>query len=268
MQHITSRQHPIVARYRAARERKADADPILLDGIHLVREALDALHPLSDVVVAASALDHAEIRPLIARLARVHIDVRTAAPPVMAAISPVRSPSPIVALTMPPDLRGGAVYQRLFSGDRPLVVVGYNIQDPGNVGAIVRVAEAAGATGVDVGTASADPFGWKAVRASMGSVLRLPLAADTSRGLDAARKRGCRIVAMSAHDGRSMFDLDLRKPTAILIGSEGAGLPSGLAQAADEHVMIPMQSPVESLNAAVSAAVILYEARRQRTSPQ
>ena len=65
-----------------------------------------------------------------------------------------------------------------------------------------------------------------------------------------------------------MFDLDLRKPTAILIGSEGAGLPSGLAQAADEHVMIPMQSPVESLNAAVSAAVILYEARRQRTSPQ
>jgi len=265
VQHITSRQNPIVARYRAARERKAERDPILLDGVHLVREGLAALHPICDVVVAAGAVDRAEIRDLIGQLARNHVDVRTAAPAVMAALSPVRSPSPIVALTSAPELHGGAVYQRLFAGERPLVVVGYNIQDPGNVGAIVRVAEAAGATGFDVGTNSADPFGWKAVRASMGSVLRLPVAGDTHLGLDAARRRGCRIFALVPDGGRSPFDVDLRGPAAIVIGGEGAGLPAGLEDASDEKITIPMQPPVESLNAAVSAAVVLYEARRQRS---
>lgn len=265
MQRITSRQNPIVARYRAARERKADADPILLDGIHLVREALDARHPLRDVVVAAGAVERAEVAELIARLTRAHVDVRAAAPPVMGALSPVRSPSAIVALTPAPDLTGPAVYQRLFAGERPLVVVGYNIQDPGNVGAIIRVAEAAGATGVDVGTASADPFGWKAMRASMGSALRLPLGRDTNGALDAARRRGCRVFAMVPSGGDSPFEADLRGPTVILAGGEGGGLPAGLEKASDAHITIPMQTPVESLNAAVSVAVVLYEARRQRT---
>jgi TrmH family RNA methyltransferase len=266
VQHITSRKNPIVARYRAARDRKGECDPMLLDGVHLVREALDALYTLHDIVVAASAVDRPEIRTIIAQLPRVHLEAKTATPAVMAALSPVRSPSPIVALTTAPELRGGAVYRRLFAAERPLVVVGYNIQDPGNVGAIIRAAEAAGATGFDVGTASADPFGWKAVRASMGSVLRLPLAADTNEGIEAARRRGCRIFALVPEGGRPLFDMDFRGPTAIVIGSEGTGLPAGLEDATDEKITIPMQPPVESLNAAVSAAVVLYEARRQRSA--
>ena len=263
MQHITSRQNPIVARYRAARERKADTDPILLDGVHLVREALDANVPLRDVVVARDA-DRDEMRELLARLSHAHVELRTASPAVMSAISPVRSPSPVVALTDAPDLDGDAAVARLFERGTPLVVIGHGIQDPGNVGAIVRVAEAAGATGVVVGTASADPFGWKAVRASMGSVLRLPLAADTAAGLDAARRYGCRIIAMLPHEGKPIYEEDFRRPTAIVVGSEGAGLPAGLIDSADERATIPMQTPVESLNAAVTAAIVLYEARRQR----
>jgi RNA methyltransferase, TrmH family len=267
VQHITSRQNPIVARYRAARERKAETDPILLDGIHLVREALDANVPLRDVVVARDA-DREELRDLLVRLSRAHVELRSASPAVMSALSPVRSSSPIVALTDAPDLDGDAAVGRLFARGMPLVVVGHGIQDPGNVGAIVRVAEAAGATGVVVGTASADPFGWKAVRASMGSVLRLPIAGDTGEGLDAARRLGCRIFALVLEGGRSPFDVDLRGRAAIVIGGEGAGLPPGLESASDEKITIPMQPPVESLNVAVSAAVVLYEARRQRTSPQ
>jgi TrmH family RNA methyltransferase len=267
VQHITSRQNPIVARYRAARERKADTDPVLLDGIHLVREALDANVPLRDVVVARDS-DGNEMRDLLARLARARVELRSASSAVMSALSPVRSSSPVVALTDAPDLDGDAAVARLFERGLPLVVIGHCIQDPGNVGAIVRVAEAAGATGVVVGTASADPFGWKAVRASMGSVLRLPLAADTNQGLDAARHRGCRIFALVPEGGRSPFEVDLRGQTAIVIGGEGAGLPPGLEHASDEKITIPMQPPVGSLNVAVSAAVVLYEARRQRTNPQ
>jgi TrmH family RNA methyltransferase len=149
---------------------------------------------------------------------------------------------------------------------KPLVVVAIDVQDPGNLGAMVRVAEAGGATGVVVTGQSADPFGWKALRGSSGSALRLPIdvIADTGRALEEIRSRGCRVIATVPRDGRSFFDLDYTGPTAILIGAEGRGLPAPLVSAADERVTIPMQSPVESLNAAVAAALIVYEARRQR----
>ena len=101
----------------------------------------------------------------------------------------------------------------------------------------------------------------------MGSA---PAAADalrarqSSTAIDEARRRGCRIIATAPRDGQPLFDTDLRGPVAILIGSEGAGLARSQLDAADERVMIPMAAPVESLNAAVSAALIVYEARRQR----
>jgi RNA methyltransferase, TrmH family len=147
------------------------------------------------------------------------------------------------------------------------VVIADGIQDPGNVGAIVRVAEAGGATGIVTTGGSADPFGWKALRGSMGSALRVPIAAaaDAAAAVADARGRGCRILAATPRGGRSPFDVDLTGATAVLIGGEGPGLPQRLVDAADERITIPMQPPVESLNTAVSAALIVYEARRQRT---
>src|SRR5439155_346809 len=132
---------------------------------------------------------------------------------------------------------------------------------------IVRAAEAAGATGVVSAGASANPFGWKALRGSMGSALRLPTfaAADAATALADARRRGCRIVATAPRGGTSIFALDLKGPVAVLIGGEGPGLPAALTDAADERVTIPMQAPVESLNAAVTEALIVYEAKRQRS---
>ncbi len=140
------------------------------------------------------------------------------------------------------------------------------MQDPGNVGAIVRVAEAGGASGVVCAGACADPFGWKALRGSMGSALRLPILVhrDTREAIDEARRHGCRIVATVPRGGRPLFDADLRGPIAVLIGGEGPGLAASQLEDADERMTIPMQPPVESLNAAVTAALIVYEARRQR----
>jgi TrmH family RNA methyltransferase len=157
----------------------------------------------------------------------------------------------------------------MYEAPDPLVVIAADVQDPGNLGAILRVAEAAGATGAIVSGVSADPFGWKALRGSMGSALRLALATttDVAAAVDEARRAGCAIVATTPRDGRSVFDVKLSGATAVLVGGEGPGLAPAVVDAADIRVTIPMQSPVESLNAAVAAALVLYEVRRQRTSP-
>src|SRR5205814_10290342 len=109
-----------------------------------------------------------------------------------------------------------------------LVLIAIDIQDPGNVGAIVRVAEAGNATGVICAGACADPFGWKALRGSMGSALRLPVVVhrDVRESIDEARRRGCRIVASSPAKGRPLFESDLRGPIAVLIGGGRPGVAS------------------------------------------
>jgi TrmH family RNA methyltransferase len=140
------------------------------------------------------------------------------------------------------------------------------VQDPGNVGAIVRVAEAAGASAVVVAGTSADPFGWKALRGSMGSALRLPISttATVHAAVQDARNHHVAVVATVPHDGEPLFDAPLGGSAALLIGGEGPGLPADVIRTADSKITIPMEAPVESLNAAVAAALLLYEARRQR----
>ena len=255
---ITSRQNPIVARFRAA-ARGESADLLLLDGAHLVAEALGAGIRLRE---AATTNGRAEVAELADRLRQRNVPVATVSAAVMQAISPVRSASPVVALADRPLPAGPRVYR-----DTPLAIIAIDVQDPGNVGAIVRVAEAGGATGVVCAGACADPFGWKALRGSMGSALRVPILVhrDIREATDEARRHGCRIVATSPRGGRPLFASDLRGAIAVLVGGEGPGLSPSLLEAADERVMIPMQPPVESLNTAVSAALIVYEAHRQRT---
>ncbi|MGE3955987.1 MAG: TrmH family RNA methyltransferase [Vicinamibacterales bacterium] len=260
MQRITSRQNATVAAYRdAARDASAT---ILLDGLHLVGEAIDAGLRLRHVLIAADAVERPDAAALLRRLPP-DTPVATASATVMDAASPVRSSSLIVALANRPPVAPSP-----FSG-RALVVVLCDVQDPGNVGAILRVAEAAGATGAIVAGCCADPFGWKALRGSMGSALRLPIAfaASAADAVAHARSHDTLVVATVPRDGAPLVDTDLVVPVALLIGGEGPGLPADVVNTADRHVTIPMEAPVESLNAAVAAAIVLYEARRQRHSP-
>ena len=257
---ITSRQNPLVARFRDAARGAADK-VMLLDGAHLVGDAVSAGITVQIAAVTSASMETGDLQALISALGEQGVEVTLVSASVMDALSPVRSPSAIVALAERPAM-GMA---QLFGRGVPLIVVAVDVQDPGNVGAIVRVAEAAGATGVVTAGASANPFGWKALRGSMGSALRLPIVAGVAAddAVDASRTGGCRIVAAVPRDGRPIVEADLVGPLAILIGGEGQGLPGPLADAADERVTIAMQAPVESLNAAVTAALILYEARRQ-----
>ena len=254
---LSSRRNPLVARFRAAA--RDDRSVMLLDGDHLVGEALDAGLALDTVAVVPDKVPP----PLLARLRRALPDDRLVpvTPSLMDAMSPVHTPSGVVALAARPASSLDAVF-----ASPALVVMAVEIQEPGNLGAIMRSAEAGGATGLLTTPGTADPFSWKALRGSMGSALRLPIAAVDSVGeaVAHARNAGCRTLATAGHGARSLYEVDLGGPVLVLLGREGRGLPEEVLAVADEQLRIPMEAPVESLNVAVAAALIVYEARRQR----
>src|SRR5712691_3108355 len=264
MKSISSRQNAIVHAYR---ELADEPDPaglrLLLDGVHLVREAHAASLPFESVVIAASHLERStEEGQLAEDLQREGVDVVSASNQVFEAISPVRTPSGIVAIAHHHPTTADAILEqaRLFA----LVVV--DVQDPGNLGSLMRVAEAGGVTGVIVAGESANPFSWKALRGSMGSVLRLPVARSVS--IDAVmqdiRKTSTKAIAAVPRDGWDPDAVDWSGRIALLVGGEGPGLSARVVAESDERVSIPMQAPVESLNVATSAAIIIYAARRSR----
>jgi TrmH family RNA methyltransferase len=155
----------------------------------------------------------------------------------------------------------------------PLVLVMAGVQDPGNVGTIVRSAEAFGATGVVAARGSADPWSPKALRASAGSALRLPLLRGITVPVLLAQLKMAQVkifasgsLSRRAPSDRDDLGADLREPAAIFIGSEGSGLPPEVVHAADAMISIPMSETVESLNAGVAASVVLFEAARQRNA--
>jgi TrmH family RNA methyltransferase len=259
MDRITSRQNPVVTEFRDAA--RGDVEGVmLLDGEHLIQEALASGIPLRIVATAERSAGGA----LVQQVERAGVRVVVVTEPVLSAISPVQSPSGMVALATRP----GGRLEDVLSRKPQLVVMLHDVQDPGNVGAIARAAEACGATGLICSERTADPFGWKALRGAMGSTLRLPTAARQSlrAAIAGARAAGLRVCATDARGGVMLPACDLRKPAAIILGSEGAGLPADLIEAADIRVTIPMQPPVESLNVAVAAALVLYEAARQRAA--
>jgi TrmH family RNA methyltransferase len=263
---ISSRQNPIVRAYRElAADPPADGSRLLLDGVHLVQEACAAGLAFEQVAVSTQhADDGSEAGRLADVLLRQGVDVVAVSEPVMAALSPVRSPSGIVAIAR----RAHTELPAMLAHPRALVVAAVDVQDPGNLGALLRAAEAGGATGAVICGASASPFSWKAVRGSMGTALRLPIAAAARPDalLASARSTGLRTVASVPRDGEPPAAIDWRSPVLLFVGGEGPGLDPETIAACDARVSVPMEPPVESLNVAVAGALIVYEARRQRAA--
>ncbi len=264
MRTISSRQNSLVQACRAlARAPEPGGRRLLLDGVHLVREAIDAGIRLEVVVVAASQLTgDTEAGALARDLDRRGVDVVSATDSVCAAISPVTTPSGLTAVAV----RTPGNRAALFAPPDAFVLVLADVQDPGNVGGLLRTAEAGGVTGAAVCGASANPFSWKALRGSMGSAFRLPLVTGLAVGdaLDDLRSHGVRTVAAVARDGAHPDAVDWRGRVALLLGGEGLGLSPDVVARCDARVTIPMAPPVESLNVGASGAVLIYAARRQR----
>ena len=174
------------------------------------------------------------------------------------------NPQSVAALVETPDW----TWAHLFGPHHTsaaLIVVLAGIQDPGNLGTIVRSAEAFGASGIVTLPGTVSPWNPKAVRASAGSVFRLPLMASTEQEmLEELREAGVRIITTAMRRAQPADQADLTIPVAIIIGNEGNGVAPNLASKADARITIPCPGPVESLNAAVATSVLLYEVARQR----
>jgi TrmH family RNA methyltransferase len=261
---MTGASHSSVKRYRelARNPLKNGLErELLLDGPHLLFEARASGLPVESAAFEHNALDDPLVRGLAEQLVADGADVFIVSRKTLESMSPVRSPAGAVGIARRtvPSLDGA------LASANSLVVVAHDVQDPGNVGGIMRTAEAAGATAFITTASTADPFGWKALRGSMGSALRLPIArGDMAEILAALRAAGIATVALVPRAGQPLFETDLRKPTALILGSEGPGLPDDLLRQADHRITIPMREPVESLNVGVAAALVLYEAFRQR----
>jgi TrmH family RNA methyltransferase len=175
---------------------------------------------------------------------------------------PSETPQGVAALVRPKTFNLKEVLAKSQAG--PLLAIA-GVQDPGNLGTILRSGEAFGAGGVLLGEGTVCPFNSKVVRASAGSVFRLPiLRTKLPEMLLQLRAQGLRLIATSSHKGTPLPHTTLTGPLAIFIGSEGAGLSRDLLAEMDEVVAIPHSPQVESLNAGVAASIVLYEAARQR----
>jgi TrmH family RNA methyltransferase len=173
------------------------------------------------------------------------------------------SPQGIAALVEPKAFS----LEEMLQAASPLIVVAAGLQDPGNLGTLIRSAEAFGATGVITLPGTVSPWNAKALRASSGSIFRLPVVAAAEEEVFAIlQSSGVRILAAVAGQAAAAEKLDLSQPTAILIGNEGSGLSPSLTNRADGPITIPCPGPVESLNAAIAASILLYEASRQRAT--
>jgi TrmH family RNA methyltransferase len=264
---ISSRQNPIVRTFRALAD---NPDPtgerVLLDGAHLVRDARAAGAEFEVLVVAVSRLDGSTEEEQLAReFEAAAIDVVAADEKTFAAISPVKTPSGIAAIVR----RKVTAPSILCGHPHPFILAAVDIQDPGNVGALIRTAEAGGATGAFVCGASATPFSWKALRGSMGSALRLPVVAGmtTDAVMNCMTDAGVRMIAAVPRDGDDPDAIDWRGPTGLFVGGEGPGLSDEVIARCSTRVSIPIAVTVESLNVAVAGAVLIYAARRQRINP-
>lgn len=234
----------------------------VLDGPTLLAVALGAGRRPELVVVGIDALDRHEA--LLADAMAAGAEVATVAPEVLASVAGTTTPNDMVSVMAWCDTALDTFVAGL--GPSALVVVADRLADPGNVGTLVRSADAAGAQGVVLSEGCADVFGPKAVRASAGSVLHVAtvVGADPARAIDVLDSAGVQTVATVLDAAQPYDELDLTGATALVVGSEAHGVDAALVQRARHRVSIPMTGRAESLNVSMAATVVLFEALRQR----
>ncbi len=237
---ITSRANSRVKQLRAAfaGHARLSGGLVAIEGEHLLEEALRSGMVFKTVFIAESR----EIPRIVPR----GVEVLRLTDEIFEAVVETQSPQGVAALLVPP----GREFEDLLHGV-PLILIAAGLQDPGNLGTLVRSAEAFGATGVLTTPGTVSAWNQKALRASVGSILKA---------------RGVHLLAAVGADGVDAQTVDFAGACAIMIGNEGAGLAQEWLDLADAQVTIPCPGPVESLNASIAGSLLLYEASRQRAA--
>jgi RNA methyltransferase, TrmH family len=238
---------------------------MVAEGVRLVDEVLAAGREVVEVAWSSRLTERREGEELLAKLRERARVVHDCPDRVLQQLSHLKTHQGVSVILRRPSYRPADLLGDATSN--PLVVAAAGVRDPGNLGAIVRGAEAAGATGL-LAIDAADPFREKAARGSAGSIFRLPCIArwTVADSVAFAREHGLQIVVAHNTTSTPCWEVDLRAPTLLVFGAEGAGVPEEMIEAADHRVGIPLEAPVESLNVSVAAGVVLFEARRQRTT--
>jgi TrmH family RNA methyltransferase len=268
LRRIEGRHNPLVKQLRQAfsRAELTEGGDCAIEGLRILEEAIRSGLRFSAVFFRESAQDRAE-----RLLPQIGAQVETLLLPdkLFDSLVPSESPQGVAALVRLKEFSLADVIERLQVG--PIVALA-GLQDPGNLGTILRSSEAFGSAAVVLGEGTVSPFNSKVVRASAGSVFRLPIIHTHGKSATARlgeiseklRAEGVRLIATSSHKGTPLDQADLKGATAIFFGNEGAGLPRDVMAKVDEVVVIPHTPQVESLNAGVAASIVLYEAARQR----
>jgi TrmH family RNA methyltransferase len=260
---ITSRDNALLRHARAVRDGNVD-ESIFVEGLRLCEEALTSGLNIEAVIHSEEIIRKDRAARLIRQLAAAGQRVGSVSEKLLESISYTKTPQGIVVLASRPAHDEGTF--KLRQPSAPLLMILHGINNPVNVGAILRTAEAAGVTGAIATARTADAFSPKALRGAMGSAFRLPIwtGAEYSDVLSWCGERGVRTICGAARAPKMHVDLDWRGAVAVIVGPESTGLSLEEITLADEAVRIPMHGAVESLNVAVATGVILYEANRQR----
>jgi TrmH family RNA methyltransferase len=234
----------------------------VVEGVKLLASALEAGAPVEAVFIDDGARSQPEVSAVLDIAMTGGARVFDLAPGVLARVADTVTPQPVLAVVAIPT----ATLADLPAA--PFVVVCVEVRDPGNAGAVIRVAHAAGAGAVVCCDGTVDPFNPKTVRASAGAVLHIPIVDEGDAGevLEVLGGRGLRRVAAVSRGGTPYTDVDLTSPFALVLGNEANGLPPPLEDRLDARVTVPMAGGAESLNVSTAAAVLCFESARRRSN--
>ena len=253
----------VVAYVQKSKARK-DGDVFVIEGMKMLREA--PVLQVREDYVTGRFLDKAteEDKEILWRYGAEEVS-----DDVMKKMADTQTPQGVLAVvsqyhyTEEEVLEG---YNKDDEGAKPLILILENIQDPGNLGTMLRSGEGAGVTGVILSKGSADIYNPKVIRSTMGSIFRMPFiyVENLAEMIKKLSANGINTYAAHLKGTKNYDEFDYTKPTAFLVGNEGNGLTKETADAATEYILIPMKGEVESMNAATSAAILTFEASRQR----
>lgn len=262
MRRISSRQNSLVKELRHAFVHSAMTEDgyCAIEGVRIIEEAVRSGLRFKALFVSEGAEQRAErLLPQISS----HAEALLLPQDVFASAVATEAPQGVAALVKLKDFS----LEQALAAPGPLLLIIAGVQDPGNLGTMLRSAEAFSATAVLLAGGTVSALNPKAVRAAAGSLFRMPvLQVSLTDVISKLREHGIRVIGTSSHKGTPVDEVELGEPLALLIGNEGAGMGRHAMAQVDELVAVPHSPRVESLNAAVAASVLLYEAQRQRKS--